>query len=633
MRWTLAWVTLWFGFGCGPNNRVPSGDDDGDAPAAQCTNGQTRCSGSTFETCTGGTFTTQEECAAVCAEGLGCVACNPNATVCQNGNVHACDATGQVGGEQMACTGSNVCEGGACVDACVNAAMNKSYQGCEYWAVDLDNAIEVLGTQGSLLCDPLFGVPGAKNVNNLNVCANANNSQVAGLCDPPGNACPSGFTCKVAPVCILDAQNSPFAIVVSNPQTRTVNVTITSPTGTTNTQSVAAGQVVAIKPQSAPLNIPDQSIDGSGTARKAYKVTSDLPIVAYQFNPLDNVNVFSNDASLLIPRTAFDVEYYTFAWPTEDRRTPAPGSNNYHGYLSVVAWQDNTVVEVTTTAATVPGPAQPAIAANTPTQFTLNAHDVLTLESVPGGDLTGSKVRAVDGVQTFGVFGGHEAMGFGEMQGPAGFTRGPCCADHIEEMMFPTSTWGKTFAIARSKSRGTNEPDLIRVMAQKPNTTVTFDPAPASGSCGTLQPGGFCEVKIQGDTSIIASEPVLVAHYLESAIWSNGVNSVGEGDPSFAIAVPVEQFRKDYTVLVPQAYAKNFMSISAPANGLVQVDGLSVQLTPYGNGTYRAARHQVTPGQHKINCPSGCGVEIYGYSDAVSYMFAGGLDLAQIVLQ
>ena len=42
---------------------------------------------------------------------------------------------------------------------------------------------------------------------------------------------------------------------------------------------------------------------GTGTAltRHAYKVTSDFPIVAYQFNPLDNVNVFSNDASQLLP--------------------------------------------------------------------------------------------------------------------------------------------------------------------------------------------------------------------------------------------------------------------------------------------------------------------------------------------
>ena len=63
------------------------------------------------------------------------------------------------------------------------------------------------------------------------------------------------------------------------------------------------------------------------------------------------------------------------------------------------------------------------------------------------------------------------------------------------------------------------------------------------------------------------------------------------------------------------------------------VDGLAVQLTPYAGNMFRAARMQVNAGQHVITCPQGCSVEVYGYSDAVSYMFAGGLDLKQIVLQ
>jgi hypothetical protein len=209
---------------------------------------------------------------------------------------------------------------------------------------------------------------------------------------------------------------------------------------------------------------------------------------------------------------------------------------------------------------------------------------------------------------------------------------GPCCADHLEDMMFPTSTWGKEFAIVRSQSRGTNELDVLRIMAQKPNTTITFNPAP-TGTCAALQPGQFCQVKIAGDTSIVASEPILIGHYLESAIWQDPFfgGAVGSGDPSMAIAVPTEQYRKDYTVLVPSQYTKSYMSISAPATGAVLVDGLPIQLTAFA-GNYRGARHQVTAGQHKISCPNGCGVVVYGYSDAVSFMFAGGLDLKKIVI-
>src|SRR5690606_38495873 len=39
----------------------------------------------------------------------------------------------------------------------------------------------------------------------------------------------------------------------------------------------------------------------SALTRAAYRVRSSVPVVAYQFNPLDNVDVFSNDASLLKP--------------------------------------------------------------------------------------------------------------------------------------------------------------------------------------------------------------------------------------------------------------------------------------------------------------------------------------------
>ena len=621
---------------CGPSTRNNNGDDtpDIDAPEPECSEGNHRCFGTTYEVCTSGHWSTQEDCAVACNEMLGCVQCAPGNSVCKDGNVHSCTTAGEVGPETMACTGSTICQNGGCVNACDDAAMKRSYTGCEYWTVDLDNAVEIQGTPNGIFGCSLAGM-GTKQVT-MNVCAMG--SALAGECDPPGNTCPAGFTCQSQSVCILDAQKSPYAVVVSNPQARAVDVTLTGPNNETFTRSVAAGAVQALLPQpnGMPALIPDQSIQGTGKARKAYKLTSTLPIVAYQFNPLDNVNVFSNDASLLIPRAAFDTEYYVMSYATLDRRTGPQPQHPYYGYVSIVAWQDNTVIEVTPKGAVVASTTQPAIAAGTPTMFTLNAFEVLTLQAAVGSDLTGTKVKAVGTNQSFGVFGGHEATVFGETMPPNNtMTSGPCCADHIEEMMFPTSTWGKTFALVRSQSRGANEPDMLRIMAQKANTTITFMPAPIAGTCGTLGPGDFCEVKIQVDTAIAANEPILVGHYLQSAIWSDPIfgGSVGEGDPDLSIAVPAEQYRTDYTILVPNAYAKNFLSIAAPSAGAVLVDGTPVMMTPFANGTYRANRTMVAAGQHKITCPSGCGVEVYGYGSAVSYMFAGGLDLKQIVIQ
>jgi hypothetical protein len=241
-------------------------------------------------------------------------------------------------------------------------------------------------------------------------------------------------------------------------------------------------------------------------------------------------------------------------------------------------------------------------------------------------------------MKPFGVFGGHEATAFGETTPPDMMhPNGPGFADHLEEMLFPSTTWGMTFAIARSKQRS-NEPDYLRILAQKSGTAVTFTPAPSAtvaGNCAALNPGEFCDVKIQGDTEISATQPILVGHFLESSTWwNNGQTSfVGTGDPSMAIAVPAEQFRKEYTILVPAQYTENYISIAAAATGGVQLDATAVTLMPFpGGGTHRAARIMVPAGQHKITCADGCGITVYGYSDGVSYMFAGGLDLKPIVI-
>jgi hypothetical protein len=99
--------------------------------------------------------------------------------------------------------------------------------------------------------------------------------------------------------------------------------------------------------------------------------------------------------------------------------------------------------------------------------------------------------------------------------------------------------------------------------------------------------------------------------------------------------VPTEQYRSEYILLVPSQYNQSFMSIVAPAGGNVTVDGADVtaQLQPFGSNAYKAGRIPTTAGQHRIACGGGCGVEVYGWSDAVSYMYAAGLDLEQIVIE
>ena len=57
--------------------------------------------------------------------------------------------------------------------------------------------------------------------------------------------------------------------------------------------------------------LPHRYVDGSTVYQGgAYRITSDLPVVVYQFNPLSNEGVFSNDASVLLPGPNLGQEYY-----------------------------------------------------------------------------------------------------------------------------------------------------------------------------------------------------------------------------------------------------------------------------------------------------------------------------------
>lgn len=625
---------LW---GCGPSGGLQA--DAGDntptpdaAPQPTCTEGQTQCSGTTaHQTCQNGNWVTTATCTAdqVCSSNLGCVDCVPDSNYCVGNSVHMCTSSGTDGGEVEACVEPLQCSDGSCKDLCEEAETNRSYIGCEYWAVDLDNATEVLSGFNTGSCAQ--GVAA-----NLMVCANGSSHQ--GLCEPNGTCPGSGMTCQARDVCVFNAQLSPFAVVVSNPQSFPIDITIENQGGTTHTETVAAGAVAKLFPQM--LGFTDQSTDHTSQTASAYKVSAPAPFVAYQFNPLNNEDVFSNDGSLLIPRTTFDEEYYAMTWKTINRRNPqlqpaGSGLHDWHSYVSIVAWQDDTQITVTPSGNVKAGPTLAAITSGTPTNFTLNAFEVLTIQgnntaAAPEQDLTGTRVVATNG-KSFGVFAGNEAISI--------ISDGAqCCADHIEEMMFPTSTWGTAFAMARSKKRR-NENDFVRIIAKDAGTTVTITPAPANGSCGTLGAGQFCQIEISGDTEIVSNDkPIMIGHYLASSIVPSPlppiIPSEGNGDPSMSLAVPTEQFRSSYTFLVPDEYDENHVSVVAAANATVTLDGndVSGQLASFASGSHKAGRIAVNAGQHTVTCPGGCSIEVYGYSDAVSYLFAGGLDLEQIVI-
>ncbi len=548
-----------------------------------CSVGSLRCSGTVLETCSGDpsspSWASSEDCQTsgrVCATSLGaCATCNPAATECQGQSVLVCAADGQSWQPQQACDPSSgfACRNGGCVNLCTQASMELSNVGCEYWGADLDNA-------------------------------------------------------DVSPSENAAAQQ--YAIVVSNVQPDVpVHVTVEQddslPGDAAHQTQVVATAVIA------PLNLEvfnlgprevDGSADGTfntgtGTAlsRHAYKVTSDFPIVSYQFNPLDNVNVFSNDASQLLPYTGLNsgegLAYVVPSWPQTIALTSDPATNfgiDLRAFLAIVATRDNTHVHVQSTARVIPGgPFANGIPRGAGGAATPQAFEVLNLETGDfNADFTGSTIQAD---QPVAVFPGSEASDSPMFTVLASRS---CCADHLEHQTPPLRTVGKSYVLTKMPNRtkaviaaGANigaveETEYYRIVAAAAGAThVTTTLASPYDAFDLSDAGQSLVIASQTDFVLEATQPVMVLQ-VQSGQDAGGVpRGLPGGDPSTLFPSPREQWRSDYVLLTPDKYVFDYLVVVAPSDAHVYIDGLALdptnsEVTP-SDGLDAAERGSLTP--------------------------------------
>ncbi|MCC6555199.1 MAG: IgGFc-binding protein [Polyangiaceae bacterium] len=583
----------------------------------------------------------------VCASvELGCVECYPDKGACDGQEVVACNPDGSFGEVLGECDPGvgEACREGSCPNLCERAAAERSNVGCEYWAVDLDNAT-------------------------IDATSNAAAQQ--------------------------------FAVVVSNPQPDVANeVHVFQDDGTPGGEHAPVEVASAII---APLNLqvfklgprevdgsPDGQFDrGTHTAltRHAFKITSKFPVVAYQFNPLENVNVFSNDASLLKPREALTYDtgvmttaYVVSSWPQTIAKTDDPNTNfnalfpiNLRAFLTIVGTQDGTRVRVKTAAAVVAGGPVPATPASQWIEAELGAFDVLNLETGDfGEDFTGSIVQADAPVA---VFTGSEASDAPHFETLA--TR-RCCADHLEDQLDPIRATGKTFAVAHNPSRTAAvkaagamietvpEPDFVRFVAASAEGALVRTTLPAPDDEFKLSyQGAFKEVTAWRDFMVESSGPIVVAQVMASQDAAGVRRGLPGGDPSLLIVPPLEQFRTDYVFLTPDKYAFDFVSVIAPPRSIVSLDGgvigpevcdvaaadgLTAEERGGAEPPYVVYRCQLSfptidplkqapdnvlagaqnDGVHRVVSADPVGVLVTGFDSYVSYSYAGGTELREI---
>ena len=611
-----------------------------------CTDGERRCAGN-VEVCRSGTWETVDDCTAkglVCAVMLiACAACNPDDTRCAGATVERCSADGQGFTKDTDCstTPGDSCREGHCVNLCALAAVQLSNVGCTYFAADLDNA-DIDDT--------------------------------------------------------LNAAAQQFAIVVSNADpdvasTVTVEDDDSAPGGPNQPTIVASAtvpplslRVFRLGPREVDGSPPGQFNTGTNTAltRAAYRVKSTVPIIAYQFNPLENVNVFSNDASLLKPVEALATggglapTYVVLGWPQTIAITDDPETNfstttplQLRAFLTLIGTHEQTHVRVHTKAAIVAGGPISATAIGGTVDFSLEPFDVMNLETGSfDADFTGSIIETD---QPVAVFSGTEAS-----DAPAWKRLGDrqCCADHLEEQLDPMRTAGKRFVATVSPNRTDaviragatslghfDAPEFFRVAAATDAgaTIRTTLPAP-SDRIQLSGLGDFAEITSEVDFFLLSSDPVSLASISPSQGAAGVPARLPGGDPSLLIIPPLEQFRPNYVFLLPDKYSFDFVRIVAPKTAEIRLDDtlldqipgcasvavptLDAKAEPFvvyrcqmsfpvldlsADATTLLSPGIQNDGVHQIVATDKVSVIVDGFDRNVSYAYAAGTELTEIV--
>ncbi len=447
-----------------------------------------------------------------------------------------------------------------------------------------------------------------------------------------------------------------FAVIVSNTDaTKTANVQVdrwvsglpvplTFP-GYTDTRAIPPGGLEVFRiagscsaPGSAVSG--DAGIDGTGLAtRNAFRIRSDLPVVAYQINPYEAALEHTTDASLLIASSALDRYHYVIAYP---QTNPARGSWDLRSAINIIGTADGTSVTITSSTSTRAGGVVPALSPSQVWATTINEGDNLQIETLTtNNDLTGTYIESSAPVA---VFGGNECADIPIYMG---------YCDHLEEQLTPLTTWGTEYVAARHPPRA-SESVIWRVVAASNATTITFDPAVHANL--VLDAGEVAEFSTSSDfvaRSTDPSKPFFMVQFMvgaEQTASESGTDiyTLGNlrGDPAMTISVPTAQYLDSYGFLSDSTYAYNWLVVArSDSSDQIHLDCWdpipNAAFNTVGAGPYQVARVRLsaesggvdgscTSGAHRIWGDGPFGIWVYGVYSDTSYGYPGGMSLERI---
>lgn len=563
------------------------GLDAGPADAGdRCQPGRGYCDGYTHYVCgaDGESREDEELCEGRCTED-GCTVCTPGQWRCDGDVSTRCTAAGDWEVvRDCAADGATCGEAGACEDACGAAELEERNVGCEFFAAPLANTEE------------------------------------------------------------LDFGTFDYRVVVANSGDRPARVRIFSGTRQVASREVGPDRLEVISlpwimeqsQWTSPRTAPFESF---ATADGAYRIESDVPITAFQFNPYayqeEGRLSFSNDATLLLPTHVLTGDYVGLSY--------LPLGMQYPGYLALIGVRDGTEVEVTPSAPVAPerGGRFGAADAGETFRFTLDRGEVVHLlpqkpppctparATVCEGDdclcenrdhdLTGTRIAADHAVS---LIGGH-VCAFAPI--------GVAACDHLEAQVPPLDTWGKAFVALPLVPDGEGRRSILRLVAGQDDVLVRFDP-PIDGESEVAIPrGGHVDLDVREAHALSAARPFLAAVFM---VGQHDAPMVEHGDPSMTVLIPLEQLGEDYLFVAPESFGDegSHLALVRPAGVAIRLDDAPLEAAWSPLGELEVARVQIPAGPHRLTADEPVSAVSFGVGLFTSYAYPSGIHLARINL-
>lgn len=348
---------------------------------------------------------------------------------------------------------------------------------------------------------------------------------------------------------------------------------------------------------------------------KGIYISSSGKVAVYAFNE----RFRSADGTVVLPLGALGKDYLvTSHFEVLTVNVGYNGNINNESSLLVVATEDNTEVEITTSVESISGNA-----ADTPFTLTLNRGQSYQLKA--RGDLTGSRVRVIgdnaDECKKIAVFGGNKWTSVGNCGG---------ANDNLFQQAYPVNTWGTSFVHVALSGRSSGE--LVKVLASEDGTLVEVNGVGRGG----IDAGEFLSLEfgINETAKISTSKPASVTVFAKSQECNQpNAPNYQNGDPFMITYSPVEQLLKEirFNALSLPSIVSHYVNIvvKTGTENLTLLDGQfpgSFFPVP-GDPTFSYARINISQGVHQLTNREGFTAYVYGFGFLESYGFAVGAAL------